>query len=408
MTLVRKLYNFSIFEYAYLKDILVIVVLKNNDFSFLVDKEKVFKAQQKLERIFKSNSKKNDEIPVGTHHGHWYIQAYFLRDYGFWWGKWEEREGKRIVNVFGLGEPNWEKGNDMNCQINLPYSKPNLCVGGTLAVNFKGEMYIAHSGRMGGSRKGISMDGFRKLFPKKTMWKTITDGKKTKDYVLISAINDKKFLSKLEYFILEYHKIKEKLIQDASVKSSKRKSSVYDKIEKLRSKIKSKKQNNRSKKRSNQKNGENFDDEEEAFTKVVKKLPRSDIDKMIRNYQAMNSQNKKSVTSKSYFRDPVLSVLMKEKHKHTCQLCNQRTFLGRTGNLYTESHHVIPRSKNGPDLPNNILILCPTCHKIFDKGTPDVLIDTYRKIKRDRLFSNFEGLLKAKEITKPMYQKILK
>lgn len=383
-------------------------MLKNKEFSFLVDKESVFKAQQKLERILKNNSKDYDEITVGVKSGSWNQQAYFLKNYGFWWTKWNNTDKKRIVNAFGLGEPNWNGGNSINFELSIPYSKPNLRSGGTLVENTKGEIFLAHSGRMGGSRKGTSMDRFRKLFPRKDMWKTITDGKKTKDYVLISAINDKKFLSNLEYFISEYHKIKEKLIQDASSKSSKKKFSIHDKIEKLRSKVKSKKQSGRSRKRSNQKNGEEFDSDEEKFTKVVKKLSQSEIDKMIRDYQGINSQNKKSRTSKTYYRDPYLSAMMKKKHKHTCQVCNQRTFQGKAGNFYTESHHVIPRSKNGPDMPYNILILCPTCHKIFDKGAPDILIDTYRKIRRDRLFSNFEGLLKVKEITRQMYQKILK
>ncbi len=379
--------------------------MKNSDFSFLVNKEKVFKVQQKLERILKNNSKDYDEITVGVKSGNWNQQAYFLKNHGFWWTKWNNTDKKRIVNAFGLGEPNWNGGNNINFELSIPYSKPNFRSGGTLAVNSKGEIFLAHSGRMGGSRKGVSMDGFRKLFPRKDMWKTITDGEKTKDYILISKIDDKNFLSKLEYFISEYHKIKEKLIQDASSKSSKKKSSIYDKIERLRSKVKSKKQS-RSRKHTNQKNGEEFDYEEEAYTKVVKKLTQSEIDEMIRNYHEINLQNKKSVTSKRYFRDPRLSALMKAKHKHTCQLCDQKTFSGKAGNWYTESHHVIPRSKNGPDSPDNILILCPTCHKIFDKGTSNVLVYTYRKMKRERLFRNFEGLLKAKEITKPMYQKI--
>ena len=55
-------------------------MLKNNDFSFLVDKEKVFKTQQKLERILENNSKDYGKITVGVKSGSWKQQAYFLRN----------------------------------------------------------------------------------------------------------------------------------------------------------------------------------------------------------------------------------------------------------------------------------------------------------------------------------------
>ena len=45
-----------------------------------------------------------------------------------------------------------------------------------------------------------------------------------------------------------------------------------------------------------------------------------------------------------------------------CQIClRPEKFLGKTGKL--ETHHLLPISLGGEDIPKNILIACTSCHK---------------------------------------------
>ncbi len=60
---------------------------------------------------------------------------------------------------------------------------------------------------------------------------------------------------------------------------------------------------------------------------------------------------------------------LKRLHNHSCQLCGMRLSLPK-GSAYSEGHHLRPLGKphNGPDIPSNILILCPNCHALCDFG----------------------------------------
>ena len=37
--------------------------------------------------------------------------------------------------------------------------------------------------------------------------------------------------------------------------------------------------------------------------------------------------------------------------------------------LALDIHHIVPVAENGPNEPGNLLVLCPTCHALFTRGT---------------------------------------
>lgn len=43
------------------------------------------------------------------------------------------------------------------------------------------------------------------------------------------------------------------------------------------------------------------------------------------------------------------------------------------GTYYIEAAHITPKAQKGPELPENILILCPNHHKDFDYGKPVII-----------------------------------
>lgn len=43
-----------------------------------------------------------------------------------------------------------------------------------------------------------------------------------------------------------------------------------------------------------------------------------------------------------------------------CEICNQETYL--------DKHHIISRSKGGPNKSYNIAYLCPNCHRKVHRG----------------------------------------
>lgn len=68
-------------------------------------------------------------------------------------------------------------------------------------------------------------------------------------------------------------------------------------------------------------------------------------------------------------RDTDLGRRVKNLHQGVCQLCGQTLCLP-TGDPYSEAHHIQPLGKphNGPDIAENIIVVCPNHHALLDYG----------------------------------------
>ncbi|NUT35708.1 MAG: hypothetical protein HOV79_21850 [Hamadaea sp.] len=74
-------------------------------------------------------------------------------------------------------------------------------------------------------------------------------------------------------------------------------------------------------------------------------------------------------------RDGAVVRFVKAIHQHQCQVCGVRIML--RGRPYAEAAHIQPvggRHK-GPDVPTNVLCLCPNCHVQFDAGEIRIAAD---------------------------------
>jgi predicted HNH restriction endonuclease len=66
-------------------------------------------------------------------------------------------------------------------------------------------------------------------------------------------------------------------------------------------------------------------------------------------------------------RDSKMIAKLKQLYSNSCQMCG--TVIRLNGNSdYSEGAHVIPLSKGGQDVKENVLILCPNHHVLLDHG----------------------------------------
>ncbi|HVN96857.1 MAG TPA: HNH endonuclease [Syntrophorhabdaceae bacterium] len=86
------------------------------------------------------------------------------------------------------------------------------------------------------------------------------------------------------------------------------------------------------------------------------------------------------VNHKTYKRDAKTIAQLKKLRDHRCQICGYG-ILKKSGELYVEAAHIIPKSQKGPEMPDNILILCPNHHREFDVGKKQVITHTRDAIK---------------------------
>nr|WP_162146201.1 HNH endonuclease [Amycolatopsis vancoresmycina] len=102
---------------------------------------------------------------------------------------------------------------------------------------------------------------------------------------------------------------------------------------------------------------------------------------------------RKMVVTQRTVRSTEVVEYVKGMYDHTCQICGVRLSVG-DGRAYSEGAHIkaLGGLHRGPDLPPNVLCLCPNCHVQFDRGA--IVIAADRTIIRE---GKAVGLLTVRE-----------
>lgn len=87
-----------------------------------------------------------------------------------------------------------------------------------------------------------------------------------------------------------------------------------------------------------------------------------------------------------YFRDPYIARYAKRRANGVCQLChNKAPFVGRNNEPFLECHHITWLSRGGQDSVDNVVGLCPNCHRRMHEldDEDDILLLRQAVIGRD-------------------------
>jgi hypothetical protein len=89
-------------------------------------------------------------------------------------------------------------------------------------------------------------------------------------------------------------------------------------------------------------------------------------------------------------RDTRLTKQLKILHDHNCQICGDKILL-TSDRGYSEAHHIKPLGikYNGPDIQENIIIVCPNHHVMLDYGVIPLSSDLLQKIKGHEISQEF-------------------
>lgn len=113
---------------------------------------------------------------------------------------------------------------------------------------------------------------------------------------------------------------------------------------------------------------------EKELAPEISKLTDNELDELIANINNRNrseSPHRRAHEAKTYRRNPVLSSALKQKHKDRCQVCNSTFKIDR--GFFCDTHHIKPLRAGGMDVSDNILVLCPNHHRIFDRSKFEVI-----------------------------------
>lgn len=95
---------------------------------------------------------------------------------------------------------------------------------------------------------------------------------------------------------------------------------------------------------------------------------------------AYESPGREEVTIIRVIRDTLLAMGTKRDRQFTCQVCGHKQLRG-DGEPYAEAHHIKPLKHDGPDVLENLLVLCARHHVDFDYGAIAVDPEDCRTIR---------------------------
>ena len=95
--------------------------------------------------------------------------------------------------------------------------------------------------------------------------------------------------------------------------------------------------------------------DKELFEKAKQSAPKE---------TSSSSKENRSTGGRSYARSEIVKEFALRHANGTCQGCGEEApFVDKSGNPFLEVHHLYRRADGGPDAPENVIALCPNCHR---------------------------------------------
>lgn len=281
----------------------------------IIDIGEIRQCQKKLQSILTEKLTEKGAFNIGFPGGSWQENINFNNK--IWHFSFEigcEEKSPRFWNGFGLfSDLSDKKSNNIVVEINIPSTGINRRVSGFFAKDPSGNTCLFHRGGLGGGRKGIGKEAFIN-WSSYSLTSINTEGV-SENALLVGRINSDTFTDDLYRFLIEISQFKlfatSGEVTDASYLSN-----------------------------------------EELLEKIENEEPTL-------------KKNKKAESSVSnYERSPYIKEYALRKANGLCQLCLKISpFKNKYGQYFLEVHHIEWFSKGGVDTKDNVVALCPNCHR---------------------------------------------
>ncbi len=118
------------------------------------------------------------------------------------WMFHEKISESRFWHAFGIGRPSGASPIPITCEINFPIRGIDRRIGGALAADRDGRVFVIHRGILGGGKKGVGKSLFADHY--RGVWAMMGDGLLETPVALIGVLNSPLFVRQVTQFI---HKI---------------------------------------------------------------------------------------------------------------------------------------------------------------------------------------------------------
>ena len=142
---------------------------------------------------------------------------------------------------------------------------------------------------------------------------------------------------------------------------------------------------------------------DETLDNVEGDLELKNLHELIEKFNKRFSEvapKKKRVVSERIARPGAISSYIKRLRNYTCEICGEKGFKQKNGNLYIEAHHIIELHELIPNsyCSDNIVVVCPTCHRKLHYGNVK-----YRNLDSNQIAIEINGI--AHQLTRNLISK---
>ncbi|MDF2015545.1 HNH endonuclease [Priestia megaterium] len=121
----------------------------------------------------------------------------------------------------------------------------------------------------------------------------------------------------------------------------------------------------------------------EMKVKYFERIPLEQLKQNILKEQTTEVDNRKIGKVSVFPRSVYIKEFAKRVSKGICQLCDEKApFVDKQGNPFLEVHHIKYLSQKGTDTIDNVVALCPNCHRKIHLLELD---EDFKKIKKKAL-----------------------
>lgn len=138
--------------------------------------------------------------------------------------------------------------------------------------------------------------------------------------------------------------------------------------------------------------------EEQIQNPSVNEVIKLSNSELIRRSEMNGSHRKNQKTETTiYYRDPYIKELVKRIAEGKCQFCGKEApFIDKNNEPYLEEHHVKWLADGGTDTIDNVVAICPNCHRkmhILNEKKDVVILEKIANENR-KLFNRMTSYLK--------------
>lgn len=170
------------------------------------DAKNVRACRSKLKQAMSDASTEHRKHHIGYPGGVSPATIYYSKELGFWMGL-DRRDGQ-YLSPCGLGDPFATGSPAPHVEINIPVSGINRRRAGCFLRDETGILYVGHSGKVGGGKKGIGGKAFRAYYP---AWSDAMSGDHPMQVYVLGRLDDTNLIKKLVAYTSKSKEFRDKV-----------------------------------------------------------------------------------------------------------------------------------------------------------------------------------------------------